>query len=67
MLAIRRRGEAGGPALDRAVWRMAPLHRLPPLVLSVGARRWMLVLRLYLVAACALVVVRVVQLAVGQG
>ncbi len=66
-LSIRRRSEAAGPSLDRKVWRMAPLDRLPPLLLSVTARRWMLVLRLYLVGACALVVVRVVQLALGQG
>jgi Mn2+/Fe2+ NRAMP family transporter len=57
--------EAG--TADRSVWRMPPLHRLPPLVLSPAARGWMLVLRAYLLAACALVVVRVVQLAVGHG
>jgi Mn2+/Fe2+ NRAMP family transporter len=51
----------------RDVFRMKPLHRLPPFVLSAGARGWMVGLRLYLVGACALVVFRVVQLAVGQG
>ncbi|MDA8253452.1 MAG: divalent metal cation transporter, partial [Rhodospirillales bacterium] len=55
------------PAGDRRTWRMPPLHLLPSRRLSRGARAWMLVLRLYLVVACALVVLRVVQLALGQG
>lgn len=58
---------AAAPGGDRASWRMPPLHRLPPRRISAGARAWMLVLRFYLVAACVLVVVRVVQLALGQG
>ncbi len=67
--SLRRRpgAVAATPAPDRSIWRMPPLHRLPPLVLSAGAQGWMLVLRLYLVAACALVVLRVVQLAIGHG
>ena len=65
----RRPGAAAAAAVpqDRAAWRMPPLHRLPPRVLSAGARAWMIVLRLYLVAACVLVAVRIVQLAAGQG
>ena len=62
-----RAAAAGTEPAGRAAFRMKPLHRLPPLVLSSGVRGWMLVLRGYLVAACALVVFRVVQLAVGQG
>ena len=60
------RPAAARPAADRTSWRMPPLARLPQLRLSRGARAWMLVLRVYLVVACALVVVRVVQLALGQ-
>jgi hypothetical protein len=55
------------PEGDRASWSMPPLHRLPRYRLSGGARTWMLVLRVYLVGACALVVLRVVQLATGHG
>jgi NRAMP (natural resistance-associated macrophage protein)-like metal ion transporter len=46
-------------------WRMPPLDRLEPAVLSPASRVWMIVLRGYLVAACGLVIFRVVQLAIG--
>jgi len=56
------------PAIDRALrpaWRMRPLTQLAPARLTGATRVWMLVLRGYLVLAIGLVVVRVVQLAVG--
>ena len=54
-------------ALDRDTWRMPPLHKLPPARLSVAARIWMGVLRLYLAVAGGLVLVRIVSLAIGAG
>src|SRR5579863_9385892 len=52
-------------ALSRNAWRMPPLHELPPAKLSLAAKTWMGVLRLYLVVAVALVLFRVVMLAIG--
>jgi Mn2+/Fe2+ NRAMP family transporter len=49
----------------RATWRMPPLEKLGPPALSSATRVWMAVLRLYLVVAVVLVIVKVVQLAVG--
>ncbi|MEA2780787.1 MAG: hypothetical protein QOK29_2331 [Rhodospirillaceae bacterium] len=46
-------------------WRMPPLDELAPAKLSTASRLWMIALRGYLIAACGLVVVRVVQLALG--
>ncbi len=57
------RSAADGP--DRAAWRMPPLAELGPARLSVASRVWMGVLRLYLVVAGGLVLVRIVALAVG--
>ena len=54
-------------AFDRNAWRMPPLHKLPPAKLSAAARIWMAVLRLYLVVAGGLVLVRIVSLAIGTG
>ncbi|HZZ63263.1 MAG TPA: NRAMP family divalent metal transporter [Roseiarcus sp.] len=54
-------------AFDRDAWRMPPLHKLSPAKLSVAARSWMAVLRLYLVVAGGLVLVRIVSLAIGAG
>ncbi len=57
------------PAIDRAlrpVWRMRPLTRLLPARPTGAKRLWMIVLRLYLLVAVGLVVVRVVQLALGE-
>jgi Mn2+/Fe2+ NRAMP family transporter len=57
-----------GPRLlarRRALWRMPPLDELPPAVLSPATRIWMAVLRGYLVLAVLLVVVKVVQIAMG--
>jgi len=53
------------PVLDRATWRMPPLALLTRPVLSTGSRIGLTVLRGYLLVASALVVVKVVQLALG--
>jgi|SRR5271166_3231693 len=52
---------------DRETWRMSPLASLPPAKLSLSAKTWMAVLRLYLVAAGGLVLVRIVMMAIGRG
>ena len=69
-----RNGENGRPAesaaaVDRVAqhWRMPPLRELPPAQLSLAARIWMGVLRLYLVVAGGLVLLRIVELALGSG
>ena len=63
--------EAASPADTRRrramTWRMPPLDRLPPAKLSLAAKTWMGVLRLYLVVAGGLVLVRIVMLALGNG
>jgi Mn2+/Fe2+ NRAMP family transporter len=51
---------------QRATWRMPPLATLDRPTLSTGSRLGLTVLRGYLVVAAALVVVRVVQLALGH-
>ena len=67
--AFGRKGAPGAPAetieADRDTWRMPPLAKLPPANLSVAARTWMGVLRLYLVVAGGLVLIRIVTLAIG--
>jgi hypothetical protein len=50
---------------SRATWWMPQLETLAPAGLS-SKRVWMIVLRGYLIAAVTLVLVKVVQLAVGQ-
>ncbi len=55
----------GGP--PKLAWRMPALARLAPPRLTVATRVWMGALRLYLVMAVGMVVVRVLQLAFGQG
>ena len=52
---------------DRATWRMPPLAQLAPARLTAAKRIWLAVLRLYLVAASIMVVVRVAQIALGGG
>jgi len=52
--------------MSRATWRMPPLDQLPPAKLSLAAKTWMGVLRLYLVVAGGLVLLRIVMLAVGH-
>ena len=56
------------PPVDRTLrstWHMRPLYQLTPARLTGSTRVWMIVLRGYLVLAVGMVVVRVVQLAVG--
>jgi hypothetical protein len=50
----------------RATWRMPALEALPAPKLSLSKRLWIAVLRAYLVAAVALVAVKVIQVAAGQ-
>ena len=57
---------AAESTLDRATWRMPPLALLTRPVLSAGRRTGLTVLRGYLLLASALVVVKVVQLALGH-
>ncbi|MBV8650998.1 MAG: Nramp family divalent metal transporter [Alphaproteobacteria bacterium] len=64
------RGRARAETIDRtgqAIWRMPPLRALAPARMSVGTRIWMIVLRGYLVVSGGLVMVRIVQLALGNG
>jgi len=49
----------------RASWRMPRLDTLTPVGLSLSRRIWMIVLRVYLVAAVALVAFKVIQVAMG--
>jgi NRAMP (natural resistance-associated macrophage protein)-like metal ion transporter len=52
---------------NRMTWRMPPLRLLEPARLTMATRLWLLVLRLYLVIASVMVVVRVAQITFGQG
>ncbi len=65
----RRGGRREEPATDaglKPVWRMPPLTELPPARLTLLSRVWMGALRGYLVLAAGLVLVRIVQLALGS-
>lgn len=53
-------------APDRATWRMPPVAMLSKPVMSAGTKTGLTVLRGYLVVASALVVIKVVQLALGS-
>jgi hypothetical protein len=55
-----------GTDVDRSGWRMPPLSSLPKPVWSTARTVGMLTMRLYLVVAVALMVVKVVQLTLGQ-
>jgi Mn2+/Fe2+ NRAMP family transporter len=68
-IANRRRGMRFAPVdrTGRERWQMPPLATLSPLKLTLLNRVWLIVLRGYLLVAVALVVVRVVQLALHQG
>jgi ABC-type uncharacterized transport system permease subunit len=57
--------DAAATTVSRNTWRMPPLEQLPPAKLSLAAKTWMGILRLYLVVAGGLVLVRIVQLATG--
>jgi Mn2+/Fe2+ NRAMP family transporter len=54
-----------GAQLDRNTWRMPPLSELPRPVWSMSRKGAMLALRGYLLVAALLLVVKVVQLALG--
>ncbi len=67
-VAFGARAADAEPPLDRALrptWRMPPLQQLAPSRLTGATRIWMAVLRGYLVVAVGMVVLRIVQLAVG--
>jgi Mn2+/Fe2+ NRAMP family transporter len=70
---LRRLGSSGHAVeptsvhADRTTWRMPPLRLLPRPQLTIAKRTWLAVLRLYLAVATILVVVRVVQIALGRG
>jgi len=53
-------------AAQRMTWRMPPLAALPKPVWSPGRKLGMLTLRLYLVIAVSLVIVKIVQLSLGH-
>ena len=57
---------ATAPRIARDLWRMPPLDQLPPADLSLAAKTWMGVLRLYLVVAGGMVLYRIVMLAIKQ-
>jgi Mn2+/Fe2+ NRAMP family transporter len=52
--------------LDRATWRMPPLAELTPPAWSAARKFGLLTLRLYLFIAAGLLVVKVIELAVGH-
>ncbi|ATY14927.1 divalent metal cation transporter [Amycolatopsis sp. AA4] len=62
---VRRRSAAPIDRTGRAEWRMPPLQYLPPPELSIGRKIGLTALRTYLLLAMALVVVKLVQLALG--
>ncbi len=74
IMALSQNGTNAAPAaaaaeaakVSRATWRMPPLDQLAPAKLSLAAKTWMGVLRLYLVVAGGLVLFRIVMLALGQ-
>jgi Mn2+/Fe2+ NRAMP family transporter len=69
LTAFRRIGPDAdrAPAAARDAWRMPPLAKLPRAELSLTARTRMGALRLYLVLAGGLVIIRIVMLAIGRG
>jgi Mn2+/Fe2+ NRAMP family transporter len=68
-LVWNRRWAATSEPVDRSLmaqWLMPPLSELPPARMSLASRVWMVVLRSYLLVAGGLVLVRIVQLALGE-
>ena len=58
-------GKAGAVGTSgREAWRMPPLGRLAPYVMSRSSKAWMAALRLYLLLAAGLVLAQIVALAV---
>ena len=51
----------------KRAWQMPALDELPKAVLTPLNRLWLIVLRLYLIGAVALVVIRVTQIALRHG
>jgi hypothetical protein len=73
IMALSQNGRSAAPAeevaevkMPRAAWRMPPLDQLPQARLSLAAKTWMGILRLYLVVAGGLVLFRIVMLAIGH-
>jgi hypothetical protein len=73
IMALSHNGGSATPAeeaetaqMSRATWRMPPLDQLPTAKLSLAAKTWMGVLRLYLVVAGGVVLFRIVMLAIGH-
>ncbi|MFB9924944.1 NRAMP family divalent metal transporter [Amycolatopsis halotolerans] len=64
-LLRRRRNAAPIDRTGRAEWRMPPLQYLPPPEMSTGRKIGLTALRTYLLLAMALVIVKLVQLALG--
>lgn len=64
---IRQPAPARPSRARMAAWRMPALETLPPADLSGAGRVWMVVMWVYLLLACAMVVLRVIQLALGGG
>jgi Mn2+/Fe2+ NRAMP family transporter len=70
--ALTRRLRSGVPAAEavdptgQENWRMPPLHLLQRPVMSTGRKIGMGALRLYLGAAMVLVIIKIVQLAIGH-
>lgn len=65
-IALRLTSGGKGETIDRAGrddWRMPPLHALAPAVMGRGEKLWLGILRLYLVVAGGLVLVRIIHLA----
>ena len=67
VVAHRRRARKPIDRAGRATWRMPPLELLAPRRMTPQTAVWMVVLRLYLLVAGGLVLVRIVQLAGGAG
>lgn len=49
----------------RDEWRMPPLGELPPAQITPASKMWMIVLRGYLIIAGGLVLIHIIQLAIG--
>ena len=65
--ALATSATVGMTGVDRANWRMPPLAELSKPVWSTTRKVGMLTLRIYLVVATALLVFKIVQLAIGVG
>lgn len=52
---------------NRWTWQMPALSKLPPLQLTLQNRVWLLALRAYLIVAVALVIFRIIQIALQKG